>query len=70
MAKTSFADLTKLSADELGKKVTDLRAETVALARGTKSGEVQNVRAYGAKRRELARVLTAQKLASTKVEEK
>ena len=70
MAKKPFAELTALSVDELSKKAVELRNEIVTLTRGTRMREVQNVRALGAKKRELARVLTASVQVSAKKEEK
>lgn len=70
MAKKPFAELTALSVDELSKKAAELRNEIVTLTRGTRMREVQNVRALGAKKRELARVLTASVQISAKKEEK
>lgn len=49
-----------LSKDELTKKATELRLEMQTVSRGIKMGDVQNVRIIKHKRRELARVLTAQ----------
>jgi ribosomal protein L29 len=57
--KAAFSDLTALKSDELVKKVSELREEIVTLQRGMHNGEVQNVRAAAAKKRDLARVLTA-----------
>lgn len=57
-AKTT--DIKTLSSAELAVKAAELREETIVLKRGTRVGDVQNVRAYIVKRRELARVLTAQ----------
>ena len=53
-------DIKTLSSAELAVKAVELREETVVLKRGTRVGDVQNVRAYTQKSRELARVLTAQ----------
>lgn len=52
-------DIKSLSRQDLVKMVASLRLEAVELKRGTKTGDVQNVHAYGTKRRELARALTA-----------
>ena len=41
------------------KKVTDLKEESATLKRNMRIGDVQNVKAYIFKRRELARALTA-----------
>lgn len=61
-SKTSAkaVDIKTLSSADLAKKATELREEAIVLKRGTRVGDVQNVRAYIQKRRELARVLTAQ----------
>lgn len=55
----SPADYAKMSETDLLKAVVELRQDVVTLKRGTISGEVQNVHAYGARRKELARALTA-----------
>lgn len=60
-APAKVVDYKKLSLAELADKVSELRDEAVALKRGTRTGDVQNVRAYKFKRRELARALTAQR---------
>lgn len=52
-------DYATLSESELIKAVAELRQDVVTLKRGTVMGDVQNVRAYGARRKELARALTA-----------
>lgn len=52
-------DYMKMNEAELLKAVAELRLDIVTLKRGTISGEVQNVHAYGARRKELARALTA-----------
>ncbi len=57
--EVTFADIRANSHEELVNKVSELRVEIIALQRSTKTNEVQNVRAVGAKKRELARVLTA-----------
>lgn len=57
--KVAFADLTAMKRDDLVSKVSELREEITVLQRGMHNGEVQNVRAAAAKKRELARVLTA-----------
>lgn len=62
----AFADLTALSRNDLAKKASELREEITTLQRGMHNGEVQNVRAAGAKKRELARVLTALTVVSSK----
>ena len=51
-------DYMKMSEADLVKAVATLREDVVTLKRGTISGEVQNVRAYSARRKELARALT------------
>lgn len=56
-AKT--VDIKSLSKADLAKKVTELREEAAVLKRGMREGNVQNVRAYAAKRRDIARALTA-----------
>lgn len=63
-----IVDLKALSAPELAKKVASLRLEAIELKRGTKVGDVQNVHAYGVKRKELARALTAQNTVAEKEE--
>lgn len=62
-AKTpaKVVDYKALSLAELTDKVTELRDEAIELKRGTRTGDVQNVRAYKFKRREIARALTAQR---------
>jgi ribosomal protein L29 len=57
--KLTFDEIKQLSRDDLVKKVSELRVEIATLKRSMFNGEVQNVRAVGAKKRELARVLTA-----------
>jgi ribosomal protein L29 len=52
-------DIKSLSGADLVKKVAELRVEAAALKRGMREGNVQNVRAYTAKRRDIARALTA-----------
>lgn len=51
-------DYKSLSEKDLLKKIDELRAEARDLKRNTMLGDVQNVRAYSVKRRELARALT------------
>jgi large subunit ribosomal protein L29 len=51
-------EIRKLTTAELTKQSTELRAEIAELKRRLHSGEVQNVRAIRAKRKDLARVLT------------
>ncbi len=55
----SSADYVKMNEADLLKAIVTLRQDVVTLKRGTISGEVQNVHAYGARRKELARALTA-----------
>lgn len=52
-------DLSAMSIADLNKKAAELREEAITLKRNTLMGDVQNVRAYKLKRRELAQVLTA-----------
>lgn len=52
-------DYLKMSETELLKAITVLRQDIVTLKKGTVMGDVQNVRAHGAHRKELARALTA-----------
>lgn len=59
VSKSAPVNLTDMTYVELSKKVLDIKEEIVILKRGTLMGDVQNVRAYKFKRRELARVLTA-----------
>ena len=54
------ASIFTLSKDELTKKAVEIRSEMQTISRGIKMGDVQNVRIIKHKRRELARVLTAQ----------
>lgn len=51
-------DFSSLSDKELTKQIDQLRKELVELKRGNIVGEVQNVRAYNARRKQLARALT------------
>lgn len=53
------ADYKKMTESELVQVVTSLRQDVIVLRRGTVMGEVQNVHAYTARRKELARALTA-----------
>lgn len=48
-----------LTKADMLKKVNKIREEAATLKRNMHMGDVQNVRAYSIKRRELARVLTA-----------
>jgi ribosomal protein L29 len=57
--KVAFSDLTAMKREDLVSKISELREEITTLRRGMHNGEVQNVRAAGVKKRELARVLTA-----------
>lgn len=57
--KVAYSDLTSMKREDLLSKVSELREEITTLRRGMHNGEVQNVRAAGVKKRELARVLTA-----------
>ncbi len=52
------AEIRKLSTDELTTQSTKLREEIAELRRRVHTGEVQNVRAVKAKRKDLARILT------------
>jgi len=52
-------DYMKMSEADLLQAIASLREDVVTLKRGTIMGEVQNVRAYSARRKELARALTA-----------
>lgn len=52
------AEIRKLSTTELTKESTKLREEIAELKRRLHTGEVQNVRAVRAKRKDLARILT------------
>lgn len=54
-----------MSASDLDTTINTLRTEAHELKRGTIAGDVQNVRAYGQKRKELARALTARRATST-----
>lgn len=56
------ADYKDMDEKKLLKAIEDLRQEVTELKRGTMLGDVQNVRAYKFKRRELARALTARNL--------
>lgn len=53
-----IADIRKLSTPELATESTKLREEIAQLKRGLSLGEVTNVRAIRAKRKDLARMLT------------
>lgn len=52
------AEIRKLSTTELTSESTKLREEIVELRRRVHTGEMQNVRAIRAKRKDLARMLT------------
>ncbi len=65
--KKHVETINKMSSSELQKKATELRLEIVELLRGIKTGDVQNLKAAHARKRELARVLTL--LAQPKIEE-
>ncbi len=52
------AEIRKFTTSELTKQSTVLREEIAELKRRLHTGEVQNVRAIRAKRKDLARVLT------------
>jgi ribosomal protein L29 len=58
-ADTKPTALKDLTVKELLVSIDALRKEAVDLKRGTKTGEVQNVRAYSTKRKDVARALTA-----------
>lgn len=51
-------DIRKLTTEELAKEQTKLREEIADMRRRLYGGEVQNVRALRAKRKDLARILT------------
>jgi large subunit ribosomal protein L29 len=53
-----IVDIRKLSTEQLTSESTKLREEIVELKRRLHLGEVQNVRAIRAKRKDLARILT------------
>ena len=52
-------DYSALNEKELSNKIDELRKDIAELKRGNIVGEVQNVRVYGGRRKELARALTA-----------
>ncbi|HXR50371.1 MAG TPA: 50S ribosomal protein L29 [Verrucomicrobiae bacterium] len=52
------AEIRKMSTTDLTKESTKLREEITELRRRVHMGEVQNVRAIRAKRKDLARMLT------------
>lgn len=53
-----ITDIRKLKTDELTVEATRLREEITELKRRSAMGELQNVRAVRAKRKDLARMLT------------
>lgn len=53
-----IADIRKQNTSDLTRQSTQLREEIVEMRRRLYSGEVTNVRAIRAKRRDLARVMT------------
>lgn len=53
-----IVDIRKKTTDELTKESTQLREEITEMRRRLYSGEVTNVRAIRAKRKDLARVMT------------
>lgn len=53
-----MTDIRKLKTDELTVETTKLREEITELKRRVAMGELQNVRAVRAKRKDLARMLT------------
>ena len=53
-----IVDIRKLSTEQLTQESTKLREEIIELKRRLHLGEVQNVRAIRAKRKDLARMLT------------
>jgi ribosomal protein L29 len=53
-----IADIRKYSTAELTAESTKLREEIATLKRGSRMGEVQNVRVIRNKRKDLARMLT------------
>ncbi len=55
---TTKVDFKSLDEKELLKTIEEIRADLVVIKRATKMGDVQNVRAYNARRKELARALT------------
>lgn len=63
--KIAYKDM---ALDDLYKAIEELRTDVAVLKRGTIVGDVQNVRAYNARRKELARALTARN--AVRLEEK
>lgn len=57
-------DISKMSADELSQKATEIRNDIVSLKKGILNGTVQNYKMGSVKKKELAIVLTALKLKS------
>lgn len=53
-----IVDIRKKSTDDLTRESTELREEIAEMRRRLYSGEVTNVRAIRAKRKDLARVMT------------
>ena len=51
-------DFTAMSTKDLQKAIAAIREDLIVLKRGTVMGDVQNVHAYGLRRKELARALT------------
>jgi len=68
--KAVKTDSKPLSNADMLKKISALREEADDLKRNMHMGDVQNVRAYKFKRRELARMLTALNKKSSEGEEK
>lgn len=60
------AEIRKFSTADLTKETTNLRTEIAELKRRVHLGEIQNVRAIRAKRKDLARMLTVLGEALTK----
>lgn len=63
-------DLKTLTKEELVIQAKEVREEAVILKRNSLLGDVQNIRAYKYKRRELARILTLINAKPATVEEK
>ena len=62
-------DYKSMKPADLKDTVTTLRADALALKRGTVNREVQNVHAYNYRRKELARALTALNTKNSKEEQ-
>jgi ribosomal protein L29 len=62
-------DYKSMNQDDLNKAIKGLREDTLTLKKGTVTREVQNVRAYSYRRKELARALTALNSISSKEEQ-